>query len=330
MANDLALLEAEFQPRLPAFAEVLKPTGLTAERIVRTVLIACEKTPKLLQCRRQTVINSAMTGAVLGLEMDGWSGQGFIIPYGDIAQFQIGYKGYPTIAARSNMTVKAEAVRERDHFRYQDGTVPYIEFRKAPGSREARGKIVGAWAVYTAANRPPYLVFMGIDDILAIKAKSAGARKAESPWNDVNGPGFEAMCAKTAVRQAGRFCPIVGIQRGIVLEDQQDMGRAVYMRPDGAIEDEGVLESPYPDRLPPPDGAPVDLDGPYAWIIGTGDVKRFHTADEWENFVLYGLERATPEQAASARARNMEHLKSAPDQATAAKLLTALGAKAGA
>ena len=260
MPNDIAIIERSFAPYVPAFAEVLGPLGMRPERIIRTVLIACEKNPKLIQATRPSLISSAMTGAVLGLEMDGWSGQGFIVPFAGVAQFQMGYKGYPTIGARSQTTVKGESVRERDEFDYSDGSKPFVHFRKKNASRQDRGKIVGAWAVYSAEDRPPYVTFMGIDDLLDIKARSpavkAGAR--DTPWNDVGGPGFETMCAKTAVRAGGRFCPIIGIQRATAIEDQQDMGNATYLRPDGALVIEGQI-SPFPATQPASDKPPVDL-----------------------------------------------------------------------
>ncbi len=72
----LAVIEHQLRPLRPMFDQLLRPTGVPAERIIRSVLISCERTPRLLECTPVSVIQAATTGAVLGLEADGHTGQG--------------------------------------------------------------------------------------------------------------------------------------------------------------------------------------------------------------------------------------------------------------
>src|SRR5260370_31572068 len=103
-------------PLRPQFDELLRPTGVPAERIIRTVLISCERTPQLLECTPISVIQSATTFAVLGLEADGVTGQGYLVPFNNTkkrvkeAQALIGYKGYNTLRARSGLTIDGQPV----------------------------------------------------------------------------------------------------------------------------------------------------------------------------------------------------------------------------
>ncbi len=115
--NDLVVFEKQLQPLIPRFEQVLARI-MPVERLVASLMISLERTPKLLDCDRQSLLNAAMTFAVLGLELDGVTGQGFLLPFKikgrGVVQPCIGYKGYNTLGARANMTITGEVVREGD------------------------------------------------------------------------------------------------------------------------------------------------------------------------------------------------------------------------
>ena len=249
--SSLTVIERALTDQRAAFGQVLPP-GLPPERLIRTVLVSIERVPKLLQCSQQSVMNGAMSAAVLGLEVDGITGQGFLIPYGDKAQIVIGYKGYNTIAARADLTINGGIVREDDDFDYLLGTGGFVRHKPKLGSK---APIIGAWATAEALNRPAIVEVLGLDDILAIKGKSAGARKADSPWND-NLVGFPAMAIKTAKRRLHRSLPLMPYQRAAAMDGAAEAGRYSYIEPDGQVVIDGVatpLESPLPTRAAPPD-----------------------------------------------------------------------------
>lgn len=240
--GSLVLVERELTARLPAFTQIL-PRQLTAERLMRTVLVACERTPKLLECTQQSIVASATTAAVLGLEVDGVTGQGFLIPYKQAAQFQIGYKGYPTIAARSGLSINAAAVREGDEFDYELGTDGFVHHKPMLAAKIGR-KIIATWAIATASGRPPLIAVMSYPEVLAIKEKSPGARKQDSPWNDINGPGHEAMVVKTGIRRLGRTVPVVAMQLAAALDGAQEAGHTAYLDPGGNLRTVGEGATP--------------------------------------------------------------------------------------
>src|SRR5262245_37230370 len=199
--NALMVLEQQMQPLAPRFAQALGKT-MPVERLIRTVMVSVERLPKLLECDRQSLFNSAMSAACLGLEVDGVTGQAYLIPFKGKAQLVIGYKGYNTMAARSGITITGEVVREGDEFDYDLGE-GWIK-HKPHGSK---GRIVGAWAKAAAQGRPAIVKVMTIDDLLDVKKRSPGAARTDSPWNDP-AIGFPAMCEKTVKRRLARSLPL--------------------------------------------------------------------------------------------------------------------------
>lgn len=232
MGTSLAVVDKELTNRLPMFQQVLPPS-VSPQRLMRTVMMSCERTPRLLDCTPQSIVNAATTAAVLGLECDGVTGQGFLVPYGNVATFQVGYKGYNTLAARSGYTINGGVVREQDEFDYMLGTGGYV--RHKPLMNGTKRRIVAAWATAESHGRPNIVVVMSIEEVEQIKAKSAGARKKDSPWNDLNGPGYPAMVEKTAKRRLARSMPLSVMQQAVALEEAHEQGGAAFLTPDGTM-----------------------------------------------------------------------------------------------
>lgn len=234
MANqDLVVLENQLQPLLPLLNEALAGT-LPVERLARTVLISCERNPKLLQCDRQSLFNSAMSAAVLGLEVDGVTGQAFLIPFGNKAQLVIGYKGYNTIGARSGITIRGGVVREGDIFDYDLGT-GLVTHKPDLKSSDPNRRITAAWAQAARTNAPPILSVLSMAELLAIKTKSPGAKKSDSPWNDPP-IGFPAMCEKSAKRRLARSMPLNVFQWAARMEEAfEEQGLHSRITRDGPV-----------------------------------------------------------------------------------------------
>jgi recombination protein RecT len=237
MANELKLYERGLELVAPNLEQVLKSYGMPVERLIRTVMVSLERLPALQECPQQSVLNSAMTAACLGLEVDGVTGQGFLIPFKDKgtpkAQFLVGYKGYNTMAARSGYTLGAAVVREGDTFDYQIGTGGFVVHRPKLGNESGR-KILAAYAKAEMPGRAPIIQVLSIDELEAVRMKSPGAKRAESPWND-KPVGYPAMCAKTAKRRLGRDMPLNVMVMAAALEDQVDLGRPAHITPERGV-----------------------------------------------------------------------------------------------
>jgi phage RecT family recombinase len=238
VASELVVFENTLKPLAPKFEQALGG-AMPVDRLMRSIIISVERTPRLLECDRQTLLNSSMSAACLGLEVDGVTGQAFFIPYGSRAQLIIGYKGMNTLAARSGFTVSGEVVRDGDTFDYELGDRGFVRHKPKLGNK---APIIAAWATASALGRPPIISVMGIDDLMAVKMKSPGAKKSDSPWNDVL-VGFPAMCAKTAKRRLSRSMPLNADPRfhmaAALDEAFEERGRGAWIDPGRGLQIEG-------------------------------------------------------------------------------------------
>lgn len=235
VANELALFENTLRPLAPHFEQALAGT-IPVERLMRSIMISVERTPRLLECNRQSLLNASMSAACLALEVDGITGQAFFIPFAGKAQLVIGYKGMNTLAARSGFTVQGEVVREGDAFDYELGDKGYVRHKPMLGNT---GKIIGAWATASANGRPPIISVMGIDDIMKVKNKAPGGGKSDSPWNDPM-IGFPAMASKTVKRRLARSMPLNIMQVAAAMEEAvEERGRGAWIDPQHGLQIDG-------------------------------------------------------------------------------------------
>lgn len=287
--NDLVTqVEGQLRPLQEEFAEVL-PATIPPERLVRTVLVSCQRNPKLMaQNLRPTLLQSAMTSAVLGLEVDGVTGQGFLIPFGGknpAVQFIPGYKGYNTIAGRAGFTINGGVVREGDEFDYQEGSAGFIHHKRLL-SGESQRKIIAAWATATKPGASPIVSLLSIDELMAIKGKSAGAKKYDSPWND-QAVGFPAMCEKSAKRRLARSMPLNTYQLSAAMESQQDIGNTCHINKAAELViDEGVTLIPESEQRATQELVSPDM-FKVVWIDGR--IREMPSVDRWQSAIQAGI-----------------------------------------
>jgi phage RecT family recombinase len=255
--NDLALFESSLMPLRPKFADVLGRI-MPPERLIRTIVVSCERNPNLLSANRQTLLNAAMTFAVLGLEVDGITGQGFLVPFKDrergeyVVQPIIGYLGYNTLGARAGYTITGRVVREGDVWEFDEADGTLVHQRKLGGEVGSQARrIVAVWARAAAVGRPPILRVMSIDEILAVQAKAPGGKRA--PWTDHEGPGRVAMIEKTCKRRLRRDMPLSVYQAAGAMEEQhEELGRLSWINPDkGVMIDGGEVIRPSDNTSTP-------------------------------------------------------------------------------
>jgi len=249
MSNELTVLENHLKPLAPRFGAVLGHV-MEPAHLIQTMLVACERNPKLLACSKQSLINGAMTFAALRLPVDGVTGQGFLIPFKGVAQPVIGYKGFNTLGARGGLTITGGIVREGDEeWDFREGTGGYVHHKKR---LDNPGRIIAAWAAAESKTRPPAVSVLGIGELLEIKSRSPAVKGgAQTPWND-DKVGAPAMMEKTAKRRLSRVLPFE-IDEGRFLRaarmDEAHDEQGLYSRidEDGTVITEG--ESPIASRI---------------------------------------------------------------------------------
>ncbi|HJI74422.1 MAG TPA: recombinase RecT [Veillonellaceae bacterium] len=178
------------------------PSVITPERFTRMVFTALSSTPKLQQCTPQSFLGAMMQAAQLGLEPNTPIGQAYLIPYGNVCQFQLGYKGLLDLAYRSGeiKDIQAHEVHENDEFEYELGLEPKLKHIPAKNNR---GTVTMYYAVWHTKTGGYGFEVMSKDDVLEFaQKKSKSFRKG--PWQT----DFDAMAKKTVLKQALKYAPI--------------------------------------------------------------------------------------------------------------------------
>lgn len=228
MSNDLVVIEQALEQMTPALtASMPQAIGLPVERLIRTVVVSCERLPKLLQCNRQSLFNAAVSAAVLGLEVDGVTGQAYLIPYKGQVQLQIGFKGHETIAARAGFIFEAGVIREGDDFDIELGTKGHITVRPQLGGRLDR-RILAAYAIAKSHRFPDVPEIMDIDEMEKVRGLSM-AGGADKPW----AKWFDQMCIKTVKKRLAKSLPLLPLHMAGAIDDAPLTGAAAYIEPSG-------------------------------------------------------------------------------------------------
>lgn len=243
VASELVVFENTLRPLTPHFEQALAGV-MPVERLMRTIMISIERNPKLLKSDRQTVLNAAMSAACLGLEVDGITGQAFFVPFGGKAQLIVGYKGYNTLGARSGLTIQGEVVRDGDAFDYELGDRGFVRHKPKLGNK---APIIAAWATASSLSRPSIVAVLGIDELMAVKAKSPAVKNnADTPWNEPT-IGFPAMCSKTVKRRLARSTPLNIMQVAAALEEGfEERGKHTWIDPQKGVQIEGEFTTDAP------------------------------------------------------------------------------------
>lgn len=178
------------------------PSVITPERFTRMVFTALSSTPKLQQCTPQSFLGAMMQAAQLGLEPNTPVGQAYLIPYGNVCQFQLGYKGLLDLAYRSGeiKDIQAHEVHENDEFEYELGLEPKLQHIPAMTNR---GPVTMYYAVWHTKTGGYGFEVMSKDDVLEFAQKKSKSFH-NGPWQS----DFDAMAKKTVLKRALKYAPI--------------------------------------------------------------------------------------------------------------------------
>lgn len=171
---------------------------LTADRLARLVLSACNRVPKLLECTPQSVLQCAITCSQYGVEPDGRHAH--LIPYGAQCTLIVDWKGLVALGRRGGVEdIVPDTICENDEFVYyrdEAGT----HFKHVPKFGN-RGSIIGAYSTAKIDGKFDVEV-MTVDEIEGIRKRSRAGNSG--PWQT----DFGEMCKKTAIRRHSKRWPL--------------------------------------------------------------------------------------------------------------------------
>ena len=181
------------------------PKYMDVDRMVRLMLSACGKNPKILACTPESILQFSMKCAETGLEPIG-AGGCWPIPYGTTLTFIPDYRGLVHCAIRCGAITgaHAEVVRQADEFDYELGLTPFLKHKPARGDR---GPLESAYCIFTLPNGEKRFTVMDAGEINGIRARSKAARSG--PWMTDE----SEMWKKTVIRRAMK--PFAGMSSAL-------------------------------------------------------------------------------------------------------------------
>jgi recombination protein RecT len=182
--------------------EAVIPKHLTAERLMRIAWVLIRRTPKLMECRAETVVESVIRASVLGLEL-GY--EAHLVPFASECVLIMDYKGFVSLSRRSGVkTVVARVVMPEDTFNVSYGTDEKIEHIPALNfDRTDPERILAVYAVATFADGVKQFDVMTKAEVDLVKAKSKA--RDDGPWSDRQA--YPEMAKKTVVKRLCKLLP---------------------------------------------------------------------------------------------------------------------------
>lgn len=171
--------------------------------------VLCEKAPQymssivnlvnsdtnLKKCEPMSVISSCMVAATMDLPVDKNLGYAWIVPYGNKAQFQMGYKGYIQLALRTGQykAINVVEIREGELIKWN----PLSEEVDIDFAQRKSDKVIGYAGYFKLLNGFEKTVYWSKEEI------EMHAKKFSKTYNFKNGvwqTDFDSMAKKTVLR----------------------------------------------------------------------------------------------------------------------------------
>jgi recombination protein RecT len=197
---DLKTMLTQRKAQIQQFAGSL----LDPERLLSLSLLAAQKTPALMKCSQQSIVQAVYDSARLGLEPDGV--QGALIPFAGQAVFMPMFQGLLALSYEDEtvQAIDARAVFEGEAFDVVFGTNARIHH--VPDMDGERGNPASLRAVYAVAMIRGHAKFdvMTKAEIEAIRLRSPSVKRGQSsPWDT----DYVEMAKKTVLKRISKTLP---------------------------------------------------------------------------------------------------------------------------
>ena len=210
------------------------PKHLSVDRMLRLAIGAMRGNQKLAECSAESVVNTIIQSAQVGLEPDGVFGQAFMVPFKGEAQLVVGYKGLIDLARRSGqvVSIQAHVVYENDGFEYAYGLDDKLEHRPALAQR---GKEIAVYAAAKLKDGGHAFEVLSVEEINKVRDDSSAykyAKKNPKAPRSIWETNWPEMARKTAVRRLVKYLPIsVEMQRAVSVDERSEVGLPMEVQP---------------------------------------------------------------------------------------------------
>lgn len=238
-------------------AEIL-PKHISPERVLRFAMLAVNKQPKLLLCTGESIVQSIMQAASLGLDFGGILGEAYLIPYKTECKLMPGYRGYINLARNSGeiRSISADVIYSHDQLVYQKGTEPLLIHKPDIDAVREDKDIRAAYMVAELMDGGHHVELLTRQEIEKAKSCSRGAGDSDSPWRKW----YSEMAKKTAIRRGCKFLALSSekIRKLMEIDSESDQLAAKPEESQGGTRAARVLAKVL--RREPSEGQTVEPD----------------------------------------------------------------------
>ena len=235
-----------------------------ATQFIADISTAVANNQQLANCDAGSILSAGLVACTLKLPINQALGFAHLVPYGDKAQFIVGYKGFIQLAVRSGYykDIDAQPVRDGEYKgRDKETGKPVFEFIEDDDIAETK-PIIGYRAYFVLNSGFTKTVYWSKAKIEKHRDKYSKAAKSNSStnqWRD----NFDGMALKTVIRQLISKWGIMSVEMQSAIEKDQ-----AVIREDGTPD--------YVDN-PENDGSVVDDNAPKNEIEVTPTPKQEET-----------------------------------------------------
>lgn len=229
------------------FTEIL---GKKAPGFMASILSLYNSDSNFAKVDGYSVVNSALIAATLDLPINKEFGFAWIIPYGNKAQFQVGYKGYIQLALRTGQYKNLNVIEVYEgQLKSYNPLTEEIELELAG---DARGKKIIGYAFYMKLlNGFEKTIYWTIEEVRAHAEKFSKTYK-KGPWQT----DFDAMAKKTVLKNGLTKWGILSVEMQKAIETDQatvnkevanldDLSHEDLSYPDNPLNDENVVDTEF-------------------------------------------------------------------------------------
>lgn len=271
-------LKGYLEKQRGAISQVL-PKGLTTDRIVKVMLVAAMKNPRIYECSQMSIVKSIVDAAQLGFELGSPLGHAYPVPYYNQKkkhyelQAIIGYKGYIKLAHGGDVvSIYACTAYEGERFEVYLGT--RNEIIHEPRFDLENPQPIAFYAVAELQSGKKQFTVMTLEQVHRIRLRSQSPNSG--PWST----DFEEMAKKTVTKRLCKYLNLsVESHEALAKADAIDNGEAAeetaltvastagksplaqkIEESAPEIDDEGFGDPPPPPPPPQPEGRVVDAE----------------------------------------------------------------------
>lgn len=229
-----------------------------ARRFTTAIVSAVSTNAELQKCDTGSIVTAALLGESLNLSPSPQLGHYYLVPYGNKAQFQLGYKGYVQLAIRSGQYKKLNVlpIKQGELVRFdplnEEIEVNLIEDAEA---RE-EAPTIGYYAMFEYLNgfrKALYWTRAKMEKHALTYSKGYRAKSGHSFWEK----NFDEMACKTMLRQLISKWGIMSIEMQTAMENDMGVihedGSADFL--DSPEDEPEIIKQDEPEAMPQAENA---------------------------------------------------------------------------